>query len=156
MDRHHASFTPSASTASAASRGPMVKWPPIGRSARSVPERACLASWKAPCYVCDRAISRPPSMNTGRGDEADPARGVLRVARGENGDAAHPSRRRPVATWCFHARGRRPVGVFAARAGTPGDRGRRSTVRDMPILLGVHRSAREIVEPLGVSEGEAG
>jgi hypothetical protein len=29
-------------------------------------------------------------------------------------------------------------------------------VRDMPILLGVHRSAREIVELLGASEGEAG
>jgi chlorite dismutase len=37
-----------------------------------------------------------------------------------------------------------------------GTEGRRSTVRDTPILLGVHRSAREIVELLGASEGEAG
>lgn len=33
--------------------------------------------------------------------------------------------------------------------------GRRSTVRDTPILLGVHRPAREIVELLGASETEA-
>jgi len=37
-----------------------------------------------------------------------------------------------------------------------GTEGRRSTVRDTPILLGVHRSAREIVELLGASEAEAG
>jgi chlorite dismutase len=37
-----------------------------------------------------------------------------------------------------------------------GTEGRRSTVRDTPILLGVHRAAREIVELLGASEGEAG
>ena len=34
--------------------------------------------------------------------------------------------------------------------------GRRSTVRDTPILLGVHRPAPEIVELLGASEPEAG
>ena len=34
--------------------------------------------------------------------------------------------------------------------------GRRSTVRDTPILLGVHRPAPEIVELLGASEAEAG
>jgi len=37
-----------------------------------------------------------------------------------------------------------------------GTDGRRSTVRDTPILLGVHRPAPEIVELLGASEPEAG
>ena len=37
-----------------------------------------------------------------------------------------------------------------------GTDGRRSTVRDTPILLGVHRPASEIVELLGASEPESG
>jgi chlorite dismutase len=37
-----------------------------------------------------------------------------------------------------------------------GTDGRRSTVRDTPILLGVHRPAPEIVELLGASEPESG
>jgi chlorite dismutase len=35
-----------------------------------------------------------------------------------------------------------------------GTEGRRSTVRDTPILLGIHRPAQEIVELLGASEAE--
>jgi hypothetical protein len=95
-------------------------------------------------------------MNTGRGDEADPARGVLRVARGENGDAAHPSRRRTAQSGAStHEADDLPASSPLVRE-LRGTEGRRSTVRDMPILLGVHRSAREIVELLGASEGEAG